>query len=628
MFGTAPAPARVLAALAAAALATSAAAGGVPARPRRVLAIHAFEPGVPVDALFTAGFRAALPLGPALELYSEHIDRQHFPDPAYAEGFRRWLREKYAQAPPDVVAALGVDALEFLADPATTPFPDVPVVFGMVADGAVDLSRLPPSFTGVTEYYAVRETLDLALALFPDTRHVALVGGASPLDRPLNDLLRREVLAAGRPVDVIGLFGLPMEDLLARLRALPPGTVVLAVALVRDGAGRAWIGPQSVPLISAASSGPSFGVFAHVIGLGFTGGVVTDLGEDGKVLASTVLRVLAGERPQDVPIRRSGTNHTLLDGRQLDRWRVPDARVPAGAEVLFRDPSQWRRHRAEILLAAIGFVLQSALIGVLLLERRKRWRAEAKARENLIMIARMNRISALGELVASLAHEINSPLGAVLNNAEAGQRFLTGPKRDEDEVRSCLEDIVRDATRAGDVLRRIRGVLRNETWAPRPLRIDEVVREALHLVQAELRDRGVEAQVDVAPGLPAVLADEVQLVQVFLNLVINALDAVAGQPPGHPRIRIAAPDARGAVAHRVEDSGPGVPDAIAARIFEPFFTTKPNGLGMGLAITRSIVEAHGGSIALSRAEGGGAAFELRLPTAHAPAKGAPAEATG
>ncbi|WP_248358953.1 sensor histidine kinase [Anaeromyxobacter oryzae] len=616
----------MVAALLTVALCGAAGAAEPDARPRRVLAVHAFEPGVPANAVFTAALRAALPLGTDLALFSEHLDRLRFPDPAYEEGFRNWLRAKYARTPPDVIIAVGVDALDFLADPGTTPFPGVPIVFGLAEEGAVAARRLPANVTGVTEHFAVRETLALALALFPDTQHVVLVGGASPQDRPLNELLRREAAGAGTRLDVVELFGLPMKGLEERLRALAPRSIVLVLALFRDGAGRQWAGTESMPLMVSASSAPIFTLHAHLVGSGTIGGVLVDYGETARLVARTALRVLAGERVEAIPVQRSGANRTVLDGRQLERWNVPDRRVPAGAEVRLREPSPWVRYRWAMLLLATGFLLQSTLIALLLLERRKRWRAEAKARENLAVVAHMNRVSVIGELVGSLAHEINSPLGAVLSNAQAAQRFMAaGPG---DEVRSCLEDIVRDVNRAGEVIRRIRGALRRESWTAAKLDVGAVIRDAVRLVMADARDRGVSVEVQVAPGLSPVTGDEVQLVQVFLNLLVNALDAVAGLPEQQRRVRIIAEPSGEAVAIRVVDAGPGVPPSLAARIFEPFFTTKPVGLGMGLCISRSIVEAHGGSIRVSQAPGGGAEFEVLLRATGGAAGGGEAEAVG
>jgi signal transduction histidine kinase len=585
-----------------------------PAPPKRIVSIHSFERGVPVEAQFTAGLRAALPLGSDLELHSEHLDRIRFPDPGYRDGFRAWLLTKYALAPPDLVLAVGVDALSFLTAPET-PFPGVPVVFGMVPEGTYSTERLPPQVTGVIEHIGIAETLDLAMTLFPGTGRVVLVGGASEQDRPLNELLRREVAAAGRPVEVVQLFGLPMGEIQARLRAQPPGTVVLVLTLLQDGAGRKWIGPQLVPALVSASPAPVFGFWSHFLGLGTVGGVVTDFQDSGASVAKIALRLLAGERVEDIPVVRALPSRTVLDARQLERFGVPDARVPAGVRVLLRDPSAWDEYRGMILVAAAALLLQSALIALLLVERRRRARAEAKAREDHILMARMNRLSALGELVVSLAHEINSPLGAVLNNAEAAQRYLGPVGKDDAEVRACLEDIARDATRAGEVLRRIRGVLRRDAKEPVLVDVEAVLRDALDLVRPDAKERGIAVDLAVAPGLPLVRGDDVQLVQVLLNLLVNALDAVSGATEPLRLVRLLAVLRGEEVAIRVEDGGPGVPAADVEKVFEPFFTTKASGLGMGLAISRSIVEAHHGTLSVGKAAIGGAAFEIRLPVA-------------
>jgi signal transduction histidine kinase len=352
------------------------------------------------------------------------------------------------------------------------------------------------------------------------------------------------------------------------------------------------------------------------------GGVLVDYAESAKVVALTAMRVLAGEPSEALPVQRSGSNRVQLDGRELDRWGVPASAVPAGAEIRFREPAPWIRFGWWLAAIATGFLLQSALIAGLLVERRRRWRAEAKARENLAVVAHMNRVGAIGELAGSFAHELNSPLGAVLNNAQAARRLIAAGPGHEEDIRSCLDDIVGDTRRAGDVIRRIRGVLRRDDWTPVEVDVRAVIRDAVRLVSADARDRGVEVEVHVAPVLPEVTGDDVQLVQVVLNLLMNAIDAVGGLPEPRRNVRIAAEPLGDGLAIRVTDSGPGIPDSELERVFEPFFTTKPVGLGMGLSITRSLVEAHGGSIGASRAPGGGAEFEVLLPATRRSANGA------
>jgi signal transduction histidine kinase len=289
--------------------------------------------------------------------------------------------------------------------------------------------------------------------------------------------------------------------------------------------------------------------------------------------------------------------------------------VPDGAEVRFQEPRLWNEHRWMVVAGISGLVLQTLLIAGLLVERRRRLSAETRSREALAVVAHLNRVGAIGELAGAFAHELNSPLGAVVNNAQAARRFLlAGPER-ADEVSACLEDIVGDARRAGEVVRRMRAHLRREDIEPVPLDVSAVVRDAVHLVEMDARDRGVSLSVDVEAGLPPLRGDDVQLVQVVLNLVMNALDAVGEVAEDRRRVQVRAAAAGDGVEILVVDTGSGIPPAQMDRLFDPFFTTKASGLGLGLSISRSVVEAHGGSISASPEPGGGTAFRVRLPAA-------------
>jgi C4-dicarboxylate-specific signal transduction histidine kinase len=276
------------------------------------------------------------------------------------------------------------------------------------------------------------------------------------------------------------------------------------------------------------------------------------------------------------------------------------------------DAASWQR-----LAFVIGFasvvVLETLLIGALLIERRRRRTAERRAREDLAVIAHLNRVGSIGELGGSFAHELNTPLGAVVNNAQAARRLLAqGPAR-TGEVLACLDDIVRDSCRAGEVVRHMRGLLRREDRRQVKVEVAAVIRDAVRLVEQEARERDVSLTTFVDPGLPALSGDDVQLVQVVLNLVMNALDALASVPLDRRKVAVLGIGVEGGVEIRVIDNGPGIPVAQQEKVFEPFFTTKPGGLGLGLAISRSIVEAHGGTIRVSTADDGGTAFHVFLP---------------
>ena len=240
--------------------------------------------------------------------------------------------------------------------------------------------------------------------------------------------------------------------------------------------------------------------------------------------------------------------------------------------------------------------------------------AEAHLRRSLDEIAHLNRVAAMGELTGSLAHELNQPLAAILSNAQAASRFLDREYPDRAEVKECLTDIIADDKRAGEVIRRLRSLLKKGASQPSLVDLNEVVSDAIRLVGNDAMLRNVSVKVEPFPGLAAVLGDRIQLYQLALNLIMNGLDAVAERSPGNRWVLVRTAEADGGgVELRVEDSGKGIAEGDLVRVFEPFYTTKPDGLGMGLSISRSIVQAHGGRIWADSRAGGGAIFRCVLP---------------
>jgi two-component system sensor kinase FixL len=220
----------------------------------------------------------------------------------------------------------------------------------------------------------------------------------------------------------------------------------------------------------------------------------------------------------------------------------------------------------------------------------------------------------MGELTASLAHELNQPLSAILNNAEVAQRLLEAEVPDIAEMREILKDIVADDKRAADVIRRLRALLKKGELEHLPLDLNGVVGEVAQLVKNDVVIRNVPMSLDLAPGLPEVRGDRVQLQQVVLNLVLNGLEAMR-EANGHDPALVIRTSRAGvtAVTVTIEDSGTGIETHDVERIFQPLYTTKTEGLGMGLAIARTIVDAHGGRLRASNNAAGGATFEFTLP---------------
>ncbi len=248
-----------------------------------------------------------------------------------------------------------------------------------------------------------------------------------------------------------------------------------------------------------------------------------------------------------------------------------------------------------------------------------RKQAEQEAQLLRQEIAHAGRVSMMGQLASGLAHEINQPLASILRNAEAAELFLQHPSPDLDEIRAILSDIRSDDERAGHVIDRMRGLLKRQALETGRLDVGALVGDVAALVRIDAATRQVKLDVDVPADLPHVRGDRVQIQQVLLNLILNGMDAVHGTGIEDRRVDVTArvDGARGAqlIEIAVGDAGHGIPADTLARIFDPFFTTKPNGMGIGLAVSRSIVEAHRGRLWAENRNGGGAAFRFTLPIA-------------
>jgi C4-dicarboxylate-specific signal transduction histidine kinase len=249
--------------------------------------------------------------------------------------------------------------------------------------------------------------------------------------------------------------------------------------------------------------------------------------------------------------------------------------------------------------------------------------AEEKLREVQDALTHLTRLTTLGEVSASIAHEINQPLAAIVNNANASLLLLSERQPNLDEVRSALKDVVHDAERASAVVERVRQMSRPSAPQPAPCRVEQIVDDVLALAARTAALRGVAIDAELPRELPPVLGDLVQLEQVLLNLVVNAMEAMSDVAPPERRVKVRATvdtdDGQPSVTFRVEDRGVGLKPEDMPRLFEAFYTTKPHGMGLGLAISRSIVEAHGGRLWAEPNHEKGAVFAFRLPAARAAA---------
>jgi C4-dicarboxylate-specific signal transduction histidine kinase len=299
----------------------------------------------------------------------------------------------------------------------------------------------------------------------------------------------------------------------------------------------------------------------------------------------------------------------------MQRWGIDESQLPPFSIVSFRAPSLWRDYRRQVFAVLGSLALQSLLIIGLLYQRRARRKAEVESRRNLELAADANRRVAMTALTGSIAHDLSQPLNSILHDAQAASMLVGSNRATPEVLQEILRDIRTADVRATEIIQRHRTMIRSRELDKRPIDIHAVVRESLALVDPDMRTRQIQSDVTLPAAPCLIVGDQVLLQQVLVNLVINAMDAMAQTPPARRRLTVQNDVSQDSVEVSVCDAGSGLPAESERRLFEPFVTTKANGMGIGLTIAQTIVEAHSGRIEAHNNPDGGATFTVTLPRA-------------
>ena len=555
--------------------------------------------------------RAALPRG--VDFFAEGLDALRLTGPEYEEEFVALLLKRYRAIPPDLIVVHGPMG-DFVERQRAALWPQTPLMAASVMANQVSLSGYPADVPGTTVSTDISGTIALALQLDPKARHLVVVGGSSQFNRaelaqtreavePLRDRLEIEYLDEGSPAEI--------EQ---RLAALPRDSIVFQLPIFRDGKGDYHTPHELAARLARAANAPSYTYYEQGVGIGIVGGATTNWAGQQEMIGKIARELLLGETRKESLIMHPPTpSLCVVDWREMKHWRLPLARLPEGCQVQFRELSFWEKYRKECLI--IGFVLlvQTTLIIALVLQRQRRQVAELELHHQRTQLAHAARLATVGELSASIAHEINQPLAAILTNAESGESLIKSGAARMEELHEILTAIRDDDLRAVEVIKRMRQLLRHEPNETLPLNVNEAVESILRLTVGVAKRNGITLNTELDPSIPRIKGDFVQVQQMLLNLIVNAMDAVGGCPAEQRRVTISTAERpAGNVEVSVSDSGPGIPAEKIERIFEPFFSTKRDGMGLGLSITRTIVQAHRGRI-WAESNGAGATFRFTMP---------------
>ncbi len=534
-------------------------------------------------------------------------------DPRAEELFVEYIKALYVGAPPDLIVSIGAPSAAFFQRRRKDLFPTTPIVFTVLEDRRVQYSNLTENDTVVSARNDFRFLFESYLGIAPDTKIIAIINGNSPNEQFWQGELRRELKPLEDRIEIRWYDKLSYEDTLKQTASLPPHSAIFWYQMVVDAAGVAHEGDRALTRLYATADAPIFTHDDAFFGQEIIGGPMFSALDLSRKATAVAMRILGGEKAGDIKTAVNNFVAPKYDWRELQRWNISESRLPPDSTIYFREPTAWEQYSWQIASIVAVILIQAGLISVLLREHRRRQLAEVQARQRMAELAHVNRFSTAGELTASIAHEINQPLGSIMTNAETANAILKSPTPDIAELKDIVNDILLDDRRAAEVIRRMRSLLKKAPFELKNIDLNDLVRETVEFLSSLAVGRKFELVSLTTQNALPILGDRIQLQQVILNLVVNGIDAMRDTPGENRIISVRTSRVENFAQLSVSDRGSGIPEDKLEKVFAPFFTSKAEGMGMGLSIAHTIIEAHHGLISAKNRDHGGATFRIKLP---------------
>jgi signal transduction histidine kinase len=563
--------------------------------------------------------------GVSYSLHIEYLDTERYPKGRYPKEKFDLYNQKYENIHIDLLICVGVDIISTIKNIGNNHLVNLPAI---TIDLDLSYYGLPfeMSLNKQTAVIGLKldagKTISEALKIFPGTSSIYFVCGVSIIDSLYLQISKEEVKKISSHIRIVYLTDRSMDEVLNFTHSLPENSLIIIPGFNTDSKQVSYYNPESVRLISSTANAPVFTYSDMGFGDGSFGGPILSFKKIGPLAGATAVKILNGTDPESIIISENDYYDYLLDWRQLVKWNLTGLEnKKSGSTVLFKEITFFGKYKW-ILTAGIFFlVLQSFLIASLIRmnrQQKKMTRQIIETDRHYMDIIREDRILRMGMLTVSLSHELNQPLTAILSTAQAGKRFLESNNSNPELFKEILDNIVEADSRAASILKSIRGLMQLEKREKEKVNLNNLIVEISDLYRSKAIELNSKLNLQLTDSPVYVIADDIQIQQVILNLISNASLSMDKTKNSLNIITITETLDDDYVTVSIRDYGSGIDDVVKDKLFEPFVTSRKEGTGVGLAISRFIIEDHQGKIWAENKPDGGSEFSFKLKVNHDP----------
>lgn len=587
---------------------------------KNILFIFSGHPGLIAYQMILNSFKVVLKAeySKPYKIFVEYAELERFPDSNYNKYIFERLDEKYRDANLDLLILSGSSLIPLMKTYTSEELKNLPTISMSMYNPFnknIDYS-IQPNTIEILGHIEASKNFDLAFKLFPEFSNVYIISGSADLDIFFNTVVMSAASKYQESKNIINLFNLSTEELLDQVSQIPEESIIFVTTFTADANNVSYGTPEAIRLIYNKTKAPIFVFLDTSFEDGAFGGYVTSMSAAGREAGIAALKTFEGQNPSSIKVDPDNLNQFTFDWRELNRRGLEDSDfIPANSIILHRESSFIEDHKWLLSGIILFIILQTLLIANLVRLNRKQKLTTKKLIETenrFRELAREDRIMRMGELTASLSHELNQPLTAIRNSAQAGLRFLKSGKSNPEMMDEIFNNIVDDDKRAADVLSSIRQLMRFEKREKQKINLNPTIKQVADIFNGELKKKEITLQLNLSESPIYVLGDSTQLQQVLLNFISNAANAIEGVNNDKKIIRIDEIINGKNVTVSVRDYGIGISDSLKNNLFKPFFTTREKGFGIGLAISKSIIDEHEGKIWAENNSDGGATFSFQL----------------